>query len=172
LRPIETLMNKITMIAAATENNALGKDNAIPWDLPDDFKRFNTLTTGYKTIMGRKNFESMPTLLPNRIHIIITRDKNYKVTFDNCIVVHSLEDAIALVANDPLAFIIGGGEIYKQGEKFSNGIELTRIHTNLENADAFFPDIDPTVWKLVSEEHHSKDDRHAYTFTYLTYTRR
>jgi dihydrofolate reductase len=165
-------MNKITMIAAATENNALGKDNAIPWDLPDDFKRFNTLTTGYKTIMGRKNFESMPTLLPNRIHIIITRDKNYKVTFDNCIVVHSLEDAIALVANDPLAFIIGGGEIYKQGEKFSNGIELTRIHTNLENADAFFPDIDPTVWKLVSEEHHSKDDRHAYTFTYLTYTRR
>jgi dihydrofolate reductase len=164
-------MNKITMIAAATENNAVGKDNAIPWDLPDDFKRFNTLTTGHKTIMGRKNFESMPTLLPNRVHIIITRDKNYTVTFEDCIVVHSLEDAIALVANDTLAFIIGGGEIYKQGEKFSNGIELTRIHTNLENADAFFPDIDPTVWKLVSEEYHSADDRHAYAFTYLTYTK-
>jgi dihydrofolate reductase len=165
-------MHKIIMIAAATENNALGKDNAIPWDLPNDFKRFNTLTTGHKIIMGRKNFESMPTLLPNRVHIIITRDKNYKVDFDDCIVVHSLKDAIALVANDTLAFIIGGGEIYKQGEKFSNGIELTRIHTNFENADTFFPDIDPNIWKLVSEEHHSADDRHAYAFTYLTYTRR
>jgi dihydrofolate reductase len=165
-------MNKITMIAAATENNALGKDNAIPWDLPDDFKRFNKLTTGHKTIMGRKNFESMPTLLPNRVHIIITRDRNYKAPFDDCVVVHSLQDAITLVADDDLAFIIGGGEIYRQGEEFSNGIELTRIHSNFENADTFFPAIDPTIWKLVTEEHHSVDNRHAYAFTYLTYTRR
>ena len=131
-------MNKIIMIAAATENNALGKDNTVPWNLPDDFKRFNKLTTGHKTIMGRKTFKSMPTLLTNRAHIIITKDKNYKADFDDCIVVHSFKDAIARVANDALAFIIGGGEIYKQGEKFSNGIELTRIHTNFENADTFF----------------------------------
>lgn len=165
-------MNKIIMIAAAAENNALGKDNGIVWDLPDDFKRFNKLTTGHKTIMGRKTFKSMPTLLTNRVHIIITRDKKYKVAFDDCIVVHSFKDAIALVANDALAFIIGGGEIYKQGEKFSNGIELTRVHNNFENADTFFPDIDPNIWKLVSEEHHAADDRHAFAFTYLTYTRR
>jgi dihydrofolate reductase len=165
-------MNKIIMIAAATENNALGKDNTVPWNLPDDFKRFNKLTTGHKTIMGRKTFKSMPTLLTNRAHIIITKDKNYKVAFDDCIVVHSLKEAIALVANDALSFIIGGGEIYKQGEKFSNGIELTRIHTNFENADTFFPAIDLNVWKLVSEEHHSADDRHASAFSYLTYTRR
>jgi dihydrofolate reductase len=165
-------MNKIIMIAAAAENNALGKDNAILWGLPDDFKRFNRLTTGHKTIMGRKTFKSMPTLLTNRVHIIITRDKNYKVAFDDCIVVHSLKDAIALVAHDALAFIIGGGEIYKQGEKFSTGIELTRVHTNFENADTFFPDIDTNTWKLVSEEHHSADHRHAVAFTYLTYTRR
>jgi dihydrofolate reductase len=159
------------MIAAAAENNALGKDNATLWNLPDDFKRFNELTAGHKTIMGRKTFKSMPMLLSNRVHIIITRDKKYKVAFDDCIVVHSLKDAIALVANDALAFIIGGGEIYKQGEKFSNGIELTRIHTNFENADTFFPDIDPNIWKLVSEKHHSADERHAHAFTYLTYTR-
>jgi dihydrofolate reductase len=122
--------------------------------------------------MGRKNFESMPTLLPNRVHIIITRDRNYKVPFDDCFVVHSLQDAIALVANDDLAFIIGGGEIYRQGEEFSNGIELTRIHNSFENADTFFPAIDPTIWKLVTEEYHSVDSRHAYAFTYLTYTRR
>jgi dihydrofolate reductase len=165
-------VNKIIMIAAAAENNALGKDDVMLWDLPDDFKRFNKLTTGHKTIMGRKTFKSMPTLLTNRVHIIITKDKNYKVAFDDCIVVHSLKEAIALVANDALSFIIGGGEIYKQGEKFSNGIELTRIHTNYENADTFFPDIDPHIWKLVSEEQHSADDRHATAFTYLTYTRR
>jgi len=165
-------MNKIIMIAAAAENNALGKDNAILWDLPDDFKRFNRLTTGHKTIMGRKTFKSMPTLLTNRVHIIVTRDNNYKVAFDDCIVVHSLKDAIALISHDALAFIIGGGEIYKQGEKFSTGIELTRVHTNFENADTFFPDIDTSTWKLVSEEHHSADDRHAVAFTYLTYTRR
>jgi len=159
------------MIAAAAENNAMGKENVVLWDLPDDFKRFNKLTSGHKIIMGRKTFKRMPTLLTNRVHIIITRDKNYKVSFDDCIVVHSLKDAIALVANDALAFIIGGGEIYKQGEKFSNGIELTRVHTNIENADTFFPDIDPNIWKLISEEHHSADDRHACDFTYLTYTR-
>jgi dihydrofolate reductase len=160
------------MIAAASENNALGKDNAVLWDLPDDFKRFNKITTGHKIIMGRKTFDRMPELLTNRVHIIITRDENYKVPSDACIVVHSLKDAIALVEDDTLAFIIGGGEIYKQGMKFSNGIELTRVHTNIENADAFFPDIDPNVWELVSEELHSKDDKHASVFTYLTYTRR
>jgi dihydrofolate reductase len=165
-------MNKITMIAAAAENNALGKDNVMLWDLPDDFKRFNKITSGHKIIMGRKTFKSMPTLLKNRVHIIITKDKKYKVAFDDCIVVHSLEDAIARVTNDDLAFIIGGGEIYKQGEKFSNGIELTRIHTSFKNADAFFPDIDPHIWKLVSEQYHSSDDRHASAFTYLTYARR
>jgi len=165
-------MNKIIMIAAASENNALGKDKAVLWDLPDDFKRFNKLTMGHKIIMGRKTFERMPTLLTNRLHIIITRDKNYKVDVDDCIVVHSMKDAIALVADDALAFVIGGGEIYKQGEKFSNGIELTRVHTNIENADTFFPDIDTNIWKLVSEEHHSADDSHASAFTYLTYTRR
>jgi dihydrofolate reductase len=106
------------------------------------------------------------------MHIIITRDKNYKVAFDDCIVVHSFKDAIALVADDALAFIIGGGEIYKQGEKFSNGIELTRVHTNFENADTFFPEIDPNIWKLVSEQHHAADDKHASAFTYLTYVRR
>ena len=160
------------MIAVASENNALGKDNDLLWDLPDDCKRFNELTSGHKIIMGRKTFEIMSRPLPNRVHIIITRDKNYKTTFADCIVVHSLKDAITLVEKDALAFIIGGGEIYKQGEKFSNGIELTRVHANFENADTFFPNIDPSIWKLVSEEYHPADDRHISDFRYLTYTRR
>ena len=160
------------MIAAAAEDNALGKDNDLLWHLPDDFKRFKKLTTDHKIIMGRKTFESFSKPLPDRVHIIVTRDKNYKVDFKDCIVVHSLEDAITLVENDALAFIIGGGEIYKQGEKFANEVELTRVHANFEDADTFFPEIDPKIWKLVSEIHHEKDEHHKYAFSYLTYVRK
>ena len=162
-------MSTITMIAAAAENNALGKDNDLLWHLPDDFKRFKRLTIGHKIIMGRKTFESFPKPLPKRTHIIITRDTNYKIPYEDCIIVHSLEDALKLVSNED-AFIIGGGEIYKQGEAFADIIELTRVHTRVE-ADTFFPTIDLECWKLTSEEHHHADEKHKHAFTYLTYKR-
>ncbi|WP_396638574.1 dihydrofolate reductase [Maribacter sp. R77961] len=155
------------MIAAAAENNALGKDNDLLWHLPDDFKRFKKLTTGHKIIMGRKTFESFPKPLPNRVHIIITRDKNYTTPFEDCIIVHSLEEALKLIVNENV-FIIGGGEIYEQGLPFSNKIELTRVHGTFE-ADTFFPNIDTKLWELVIEEHHPADEKHKYAFTYLTY---
>ena len=160
-------MHTITMIAAAAENNALGKNNDLLWHLPDDFKRFKKLTTGHKIIMGRKTFESFPKPLPNRVHIIITRDQNYTVNFSDCIIVHSLEAALEEVKNED-CFVIGGGEIYKQSEAFCTKIELTRVHTSLE-ADTFFPEINPNNWKLIAEEYHPKDEKHAYAFSYLTY---
>lgn len=162
-------MQNITMIAAAAENNALGKDNDLLWHLPDDFKRFKKLTTGHKIIMGRKTFESFPKPLPNRVHIIITRDTNYTVDYPDCIVVHSIEAALKLTANED-CFIIGGGEIYKQSEKFATKIELTRVHTSLD-ADTFFPEINTTNWKLIKEEYHPKDEKHKHDFTYLTYSK-
>lgn len=165
-------MNQIILIAAAAENNALGKDNDLLWHLPDDFKRFKKLTTGHKIIMGRKTFESFPKPLPNREHIIITRDKNYKVEFESCQIVHSLEEALQLVKNDPISYIIGGGEIYRQGEEFATKIELTRVYASFEDADTFFPEIDSDIWKLEAEEHHPVDERHNHSFTYMTYTRR
>ena len=165
-------MNTICMIAAAGENNALAKDGNLPWHLPDDFKRFKKLTSGHQIIMGRKTFDGFDKPLPNRTHIIVTRDKAYSVDFEDCIVVHSLEDAIDLVKTDALSFIIGGGEIYKQGEKFANKIELTRIHHTFEGADTFFPEIDEALWELVAEEYHPTDERHKYGFTYLTYARK
>lgn len=165
-------MNQITLIAAASKNNALGKDNDLLWHLPDDFKRFKKLTTGHKIIMGRKTFESFPKPLPNRTHIIITRDKEYKVDFEDCIVVHSIEGAIKLVANDALAFVIGGGEIYRQSVKFATSIELTRVHKAFAQADTFFPEIDFSNWELTNEEYHPKDEKHKYDFTYLTYEKR
>lgn len=159
----------LTMIAAAGENNSLGKDNDLVWHLPDDFKRFKKLTSGHFIIMGRKTFESFPKPLPNRTHIVVTRQPNYHPK--EIIVVHSLEAALDMVKNDRQPFIIGGGEIYKQGMEYADRIELTRVHGTFE-ADTFFPEINENEWKLIAEEHHPKDEKHNYAFTYLTYERK
>jgi dihydrofolate reductase len=158
----------ITLIAAAAENNALGKDNTLVWHLPDDFKRFKQLTSGHHIIMGRKTFESFPKPLPNRTHIVITRQKDYHP--EGCIVVNSMEKAIEICPKTEDIFIIGGGEIYHLGLPFSNKIELTRVHNTFE-ADAFFPEIDTNEWNLTAEKFHPKDEKHNFDFSYLTYIR-
>ncbi|MEG9329032.1 dihydrofolate reductase [Salinimicrobium catena] len=161
-------MAELTMIAAAGENNALGKDNDLVWHLPDDFKRFKKLTTGHHIIMGRKTFETFPKPLPNRTHIVITRKKDYQK--EGAIVVHSLEEALKLAKDDPQPFIIGGGEIYELALPEADKIELTRVHGTFE-ADAFFPEIDENNWELVESSFHPTDENHDYSFTYLTYRR-
>jgi len=163
----------LTIIAAAGENNALGKNNQMIWHLPDDFIRFKKLTTGTKIILGRKTFESFPKPLPNRTHIIITKQKNYaeKVDASCCIVVNSLENAIALIPADEEHFIIGGGEIYKLALAFADKIELTRVHDSFE-ADAFFPEIDLNLWTLSKEEYHPADEKHKIDFTFQTYIKK
>jgi dihydrofolate reductase len=160
----------LTIIAAASENNALGKDNQLLWHLPEDFKRFKTLTSGHYIVMGRKTFESFPKPLPNRTHIIITRQNDYQAP-DGCIVVSSLEKAMALCPANEEAFVIGGGEIYQQAINIVDKIDVTRVHTTID-ADTFFPEIDTNIWKLVFEEFHPKDEKHAFDFTFLTYVRR
>ncbi|MFY0483648.1 dihydrofolate reductase [Flavobacterium sp. PLA-1-15] len=157
------------MIAAVAENNALGKDNEMIWHLPDDFKRFKQLTTGHHIIMGRKTFESLPKLLPNRTHIIITRQQDYNP--EHCIVVDSLQMAIERVPEGEDVYIIGGGEIYNLGLPFADKIELTKVHSEFE-ADAFFPEINPEEWELANEEFHPKDEKHNYDFTFQTFTRK
>lgn len=159
----------IIQIAAAAENNALGKDNKLVWHLPDDFKRFKQITTGHHIILGRKTFESFPKPLPNRTHVIITRNKNYFA--EGCVIVNSIEEALKIVPKDQDTFIIGGAEIYKQSIHLTDKIELTRVHTTCE-ADAFFPEIDPKEWNLIFEEFHAKDEKHNFDFTFLTYVKR
>lgn len=159
---------KISMIAAASENNGLGKNNELVWHLPDDFKRFKQITSGHHIIMGRKTFDSFPKPLPNRTHIIITRDTNYKAT--GCFIAHSLEEAFALAKEDKNPFVIGGGEIYHLALPFAHEIELTRVHTKVE-ADAFFPEIPKNEWELIAEEFHPEDEKHKYSFTYQTFKR-
>ncbi|NOY48434.1 MAG: Pr2TM family membrane protein [Chlorobi bacterium] len=161
--------NELTIIVAAGENNAIGKDNALIWHLSDDLKRFKTLTNGHHIIMGRKTFESFPKPLPNRIHVVITRQKDYQVPND-VIVVNSLEEAITYSRKDVQPFVIGGGEIYKQAMALANKIELTRVHETFD-ADTFFPEIDTSIWKETSNRFHKKDNEHKYSFSFITYKR-
>ncbi len=157
------------MIAAAAENRALGKDNQLVWHLPNDFKRFKNLTTAHHIIMGRKTFESFPKPLPNRTHIIITRQTDYQA--DGCIVVDSIEKAIEKCPKNEDAFIIGGGEIYQLAMPFSDKIELTVVHHTFD-ADAFFPEIKLGEWELVNSDFQAKDEKHLYDYTFETYIRK
>ena len=161
------MKKSITIIVAAAENNAIGKDNDLIWSLPNDLKRFKKLTSGHSIIMGRKTFDSFPGLLPNRKHIVISRNKNISFS-DEVTVVNNFEDAIRETGDDENPFIIGGGQIYKLAMGLVDKIELTRIHEEFK-ADTFFPKIDEDKWKLIHEEFNEKDERHQFSFTYKTY---
>jgi dihydrofolate reductase len=162
---------ELTIIVAAGENNAIGKDNSLIWHLSDDLKRFKSLTSGHHIIMGRKTFESFPKPLPNRTHIVITRQTDYKVP-SGIIVVNSLYDAMDAAKNDKQPFIIGGGEIYKQSIALADKLEITRVHSTFEDADTFFPEIDTTKWKEVNRTTHDADEKHAHAFSFITYLRK
>ena len=162
--------SKLTLIVAVSENNVIGKDNDLIWRLRNDLKRFKALTSGHCIIMGRKTFESFPKPLPNRTHIVITRQLNYKVP-EGVKVVNSLEAAIEASKEDPYPYVIGGGEIYKQGLGFVDLIELTKVHHNFEG-DTFFPEIDVKIWEEINCVYNEKDDLHKYPFSFITYKRR
>ncbi|WP_299106788.1 dihydrofolate reductase [uncultured Winogradskyella sp.] len=163
--------SELTIIVAAGENNAIGKDNKLIWHLSDDLKHFKALTNGHHIIMGRKTFESFPKPLPNRTHVVITRQKDYKVP-EGVIVVNSLEDALDASRFDKQPFVIGGGEIYKQAMPLVDKLEITRVHADFENADTFFPEIDDSKWQEVSRRTHDADEKHAYSFSFITYLKK
>jgi len=159
---------EITLIAAASRNQVLGKDNKLIWHLPKDLKRFKALTSGHCVIMGRKTFESLPKALPNRTNIVLTRNTSYQAK--DALVAHSVLEALAYTKGDAQPYILGGGEIYSLFIPVAHKIELTRIHHDFEG-DAYFPEIDPTQWTLVSREDHFIKDQHPYDFSFLTYTK-
>lgn len=157
------------MIAAVAENNALGKNNDLLWHLPLDFKRFKEITSGHYIIMGRKTFESFPKPLPNRTHVIITRQKDYK--HEGCIVVENLEKAIAVCPKNEDLFIIGGGQIYTQAIPLADQLDITRVHNSFD-ADVYFPEIDPEIWELTAEIFNPKDEKHLFDYTFQTFVRK
>lgn len=160
---------RITIIAAVSTNQALGKDNQLIWHLSKDLQHFKKLTNGHAVIMGRKTFESMPRALPNRTNIVITRQTDYRA--ENIKVASSISEALGIAKNDPRPFIIGGGEIYKDSMKIAVEIELTRVHASFE-ADTFFPEINPHEWQEVWREEHPADEVHAHAFTFIRYQKK
>ncbi len=155
----------ISLIVAASENNAIGKDNQLLWHLPNDLKFFKNTTWGMPVIMGRKTFESVSKVLPGRFNVVITTQTDWN--FEGVIVASSLQDALdkAASTNCKEAFIIGGGEIYKQSMEMANTIFLTRVHTTIDG-DTFFPEIDETKWELVSNEDFEMDEKHAFNYSF------
>lgn len=161
---------KISMIVAVAENGVIGKDNDLPWHLPDDLKYFKNTTKGHYILMGRKCYESFGKPLPHRTNVVITRNDNYHA--DGTVVVHSLEEGIELARknDEKEVFICGGSQIYAPGMDIADRIYLTRVHASVAG-DVYFPPMDESKWKLVSSEKHPKDERHAYEFTFLVYDR-
>lgn len=161
----------LTIIVAVAENNAIGKDNDLIWYLSDDLKRFKRLTTGHTVLMGRKTFDSLPNgALPNRTNVVITRDTSFNP--DNCIMLHSVKEAIEKYqSKDEEVFILGGGSIYEKMLPYAQKLYLTRVHESFD-ADVFFPEINMDNWEIVAEEHHSKDEKNEYDFSFVDLVRR
>ncbi len=164
----------ISLIAALSKNRVIGKNNDLPWHLPDDMKYFMQTTKGHHVIMGRKNYDSIPEKfrpLPHRTNIVVTHQKDFKAT--GCIIVHSVEEGIVLAKknNEQEAFIIGGAEIYKIGIPLSQRLYLTEIVAIIEG-DTFFPGFEKMGWKETSRVHHGADDRHAHAFDFVVYDRK
>lgn len=164
----------ISLIAAAGENNELGKlgfgNNAL-WDLPDDYQRFKDMTFGHPVIMGRRTFGTLDEVLENRLNIVVTRNKNFKAK--GAVSVHSIQEAvdIALTVNHDI-FIIGGGEIFKLGIELADCIELTRIHSEFPDANTFFPKFSENDWILEKSVNHPADNKHLYSFDFETWMRK
>lgn len=164
---------KISLIAAVAENGVIGRDNDLPWHLPDDMKFFMETTKGHYVILGRKNYESLPAKykpLPNRTNIIVTRRKNFNAP--GCLVVHNIDEAIAMARDngEQEAMVIGGSEIYALALPSADRLYLTEINARVEG-DVYFPEFDRKVWKEVSRITHDKDDRHKYAFDFVLYER-
>jgi dihydrofolate reductase len=165
---------KINLVVAASNNDAIGKDNKLLWHLPNDLKMFKNLTSKKVVVMGRKTYESIGKPLPNRLNVIITKNKNYKNdTALGCIIADSVENAIKLIESidgSKEAFIIGGGTIYKQVLEMGmiDEIYLTKVDCEIEDADTFF-EFDESKWVSISEEKHTKDDRHFTDYEFIKY---
>lgn len=163
----------ISLIAAADENNAIGKGGTMPWHLPDELKYFREATSGKPVVMGRKTWESLPAKhkpLPGRRNIVVTRQTGYAA--DGAEVVPGVDEAVnAASTSSDEVFIIGGSQLYGYGMEIADRLYLTRVHTEVEGADAFFPEIDFQDWRKVSAIKHAADERHPYAFTQMVFER-
>jgi dihydrofolate reductase len=162
----------ISAIVAVSENHAIGRDNQLPWHLPEDLKFFKRTTLGKPMLMGRKTFDSLGGMLKNRLHIVVSTQKDLQLP-EGAVLCNSLEDGLEKLkaASDEEVFIIGGGQIFAETMDIIDRLYITEVHTTIPDATAFFPDVDHSHWKLVWEEQHEADEKHAFAFTFRQYER-
>jgi len=162
---------KISLVVAASDNHAIGKDNQLLWHLPKDMRFFKNTTWALPILMGRKTFESLGNKpLPGRLNLVITRQAD--VTYNGATVVSSLEEAISMAKQNDYKelMVIGGGEIYTMALPIANSIYLTRVHTTIEG-DTYFPVLG-TDWVMESSEPHLADEKHAFNFDFEIWHRK
>jgi dihydrofolate reductase len=161
----------ISLVVAASENNIIGKNNQLLWHLPNDMKFFKNITWGMPVVMGRKTFESMGKPLTGRTNIVVTRNDDFKA--DGVITANSLDEAMKAAAETDAkeAYVIGGGEIYKQSLPIATKIFLTRVHATLDG-DARFPEFNASEWTLVSVLDFNADEKHAYAYSFEVWERK
>jgi dihydrofolate reductase len=162
------LPSRISIIAAVARNRAIGRDNAMPWRLPEDLKRFRRLTMGHAVIMGRKTFESIGRPLAGRNNIVISRARDWSPA--GCVVVHSLESALAAVEAPSEAFVIGGAQIYALALPHAGRLHMTEIERDFEG-DAFFPEFDRSLWREVDRERHAAAGSAGFDYAFVDYER-
>ena len=158
----------LSIIVAKAKNNAIGKNNQLLWHLSDDLKRFKKLTTGHTIIMGRKTFESLGRVLPNRKHIVFTQNPDFKVNDENVEIVHSMLQIQGYIEDKEEHYVIGGAMIYNLLMPYVTKMYVTEIDKDFEG-DTFFPRINEEVWKEVSREKGPKDDKNTLDYDYVVY---
>ena len=166
---------KISIVVAAADDNAIGKDKGLLWHLPKDMEFFKKVTYGHHVLMGRKSYESIPEQyrpLKGRVNIIITRQQEFKA--EGCRIVSSAEEGIGFAKDngEEELMILGGGQIYKQLLGQTDKIYLTRVHHSFPEADTFFPELDLNEWKLLRNEKHAADEKHLYSFEFIELERK
>ena len=161
----------LSIIVAIAENNVIGKDNQLIWHLPEDLKRFKEITSGHKIIMGRKTFESLGRVLPNRKHIILCNDMEMNIDDDRVVVLEDISMLNDYINSDEENFVIGGATIYKLLMPMCNKLYVTHIDEEFEG-DVYFPEIDLNIWKEENIEDGITNEDNPYSYKYVTYIRK
>jgi dihydrofolate reductase len=160
----------ISLLVAMDANRLIGKDNQLPWHLPQDLAYFKKTTLNHKIVMGRKTFESIGRPLPGRENIIVTRDQNYSQ--EECLVLHSIEDIIELSdQSDEEIFVIGGAEIFQQILPYSDRLYITHIYHEFDG-DTFFPETKEEEWEMVKSEKGIRDEKNPYDYEFVVYEKK
>jgi dihydrofolate reductase len=158
----------ISFVVAYDRGRAIGKDNRLPWRLPDDMRHVRKVTMGKPLIMGRRTWDSIGRPLPGRTSIVLTRDREFRC--DGCLVARTPEEALKLAGTAPEIIVFGGARVFEDFMPRADRIYLTEVETQADG-DTYFPVLDPTEWREVERTRHPADERHAHAFSWVTLDR-